>query len=76
MGVGTISHTKLLIYQSFSAKVNKLKTNKEYIVSKRLTALVSIFWVYLMKSTNPLPSGKIWLKIEPFFPGFYCLQIA
>nr|DAO25279.1 MAG TPA: Inner kinetochore subunit IML3, Inner kinetochore, DNA, nucleosome, DNA.15A [Bacteriophage sp.] len=43
MGVTTISHTKLLIYHPFPAKVNKLKTNKEYIVSKRLTALVSIF---------------------------------
>lgn len=42
-GVTTIPHTKLLIYQGFSAKVNKLKTNKEYIVSKSLTALVSIF---------------------------------
>ncbi len=35
MGVTTISHTKLLIYHPFSAKVNKLKTNKEYIVSKK-----------------------------------------
>lgn len=43
MGATTISHTNLLIYQGFSAKVNKLKTNKEYIVSKRVTALVSIF---------------------------------
>nr|DAJ08700.1 MAG TPA: hypothetical protein [Bacteriophage sp.]DAN04553.1 MAG TPA: hypothetical protein [Caudoviricetes sp.]DAR08576.1 MAG TPA: hypothetical protein [Caudoviricetes sp.] len=29
MGVTTISHTKLLIYHPFSAKVNDIKTNKE-----------------------------------------------
>lgn len=33
--------TNLLIYQGFLAKVNKLKTNKEYIVSKRVTRAVS-----------------------------------
>lgn len=41
MGVTTIFVTKLLIYHPFSAKVNKLKTNKEYNVSNPLTSLVS-----------------------------------
>lgn len=40
MGV-TISHTNLLIYRAFSAKINDVKTNKEYIVSNRLTRFVS-----------------------------------
>ena len=76
MGVTTISHTNLLIYLPFPTKVNKLKTNKEYIVSKRLTHLVSRIWVEYKKSTNSLPDRKIWLKIEPFFSRFYGLQIS
>ena len=35
MGVTTISHTKLLIYHPFSAKVNKLKTNKRIYCFKK-----------------------------------------
>lgn len=41
MGILNISRTNLLIYQSFSAKVNKLKTNKENNVSNPLTTYVS-----------------------------------
>lgn len=35
-----------------------------------MTRRVSRIWVEYKKSTQTLPDGEIWLKIEPFFPGF------